>query len=60
VQLIVAIGLLWQVLGWASLGGLIVLVLVAPLNFFLMNKQKAFEKEIMALRSKRAKQTNEV
>jgi hypothetical protein len=56
----VAIGLLWQVLGWASLGGFVALVLSAPLNFVIMMKQKELEKTIMSIRSNRAKQTNEV
>jgi hypothetical protein len=54
------ISLLWQVLNWAALGGLIVLFLSLPLNLYIGKIQTTLQGQIMKVRSTRAKQTNEV
>jgi hypothetical protein len=60
VQILVALGLLWQILGWASIGGLVVIIISLPINYFIGKKQSSLEQLIMVSRDKRAKVTNEV
>ncbi len=59
-QLIVAIYLLYKILGWSSIPGLIVMVLLLPLNVSLAKGFGTYQKKIMAATDKRIHTTNEV
>jgi ABC-type multidrug transport system fused ATPase/permease subunit len=60
VQLAMAIGLLYRVLGSASFAGVGLMVFILPLNLFIANSFQATQKKIMAATDKRIHSTNEV
>lgn len=51
---------LWQILGVASLAGLVVMILMLPLNGYVANKLKYFQVKQMAKKDERVKMMNEV
>lgn len=59
-QLFFAIYLLYRILGWSSIPGLIIMVILLPVNIGLANGFGAFQKQIMAATDKRIHTTNEV
>jgi ABC-type multidrug transport system fused ATPase/permease subunit len=59
-QLILAVYLLYQILGWSSIPGLIVMVILLPVNIALARGFGAYQKQIMAATDKRIHTTNEV
>jgi ABC-type multidrug transport system fused ATPase/permease subunit len=59
-QLILAVYLLYQILGWSSIPGLIVMVILLPVNIALAHGFGAYQKQIMAATDKRIHTTNEV
>jgi ABC-type multidrug transport system fused ATPase/permease subunit len=59
-QLAVCIILLWQILGLSSIPGLIVMVLLLPVNFAFARGFGSAQKRIMAATDKRIHTTNEV
>lgn len=42
-QVILAIFFLFHLLGWAVLGGLIILILMIPLNYLISNKMSLYQ-----------------
>ncbi|KAI1335226.1 hypothetical protein F5Y15DRAFT_398562 [Xylariaceae sp. FL0016] len=59
-MLIVCIALLWQVMGLSAIPGLIVMVLLLPVNIFLAKGFSYTQKKIMAATDKRIHTTNEI
>ncbi|KAI0457143.1 multidrug resistance-associated protein [Xylaria acuta] len=59
-MLIVSVGLLWQVMGLSAIPGLIVMVLLLPVNIFLAKGFNYTQKKIMAATDKRIHTTNEI
>lgn len=59
-QLFFAIYLLYRLLGWSSIPGLVIMVILLPVNIGLANGFGAFQKQIMAATDKRIHTTNEV
>lgn len=59
-QLIVAIYLLWRILGLSSVPGLIVMAILLPVNILFARGFGQFQKKIMAATDKRIHTTNEV
>lgn len=60
VQIGISLVLLWQVVGWATIGGVAVMVLLIPLNSWLARVQGAIQKEMMKCKDNRTKIVNEV
>lgn len=59
-QLIISVILLWQVMGLSAIPGLIVMVFLLPVNYFLAKGFNITSKNIMAATDKRINVTNEV
>jgi ABC-type multidrug transport system fused ATPase/permease subunit len=59
-QLIVAIALLYQVLGWSSIPGLVVMVVLLPINYGFAKGFTSTSKKILAATDKRINITNEI
>jgi ABC-type multidrug transport system fused ATPase/permease subunit len=59
-QLVVAIYLLYRILGLSSIPGLVVMVILLPVNIGLARGFGTFQKQIMAATDKRIHTTNEV
>ncbi|KAK3084438.1 hypothetical protein FSP39_013539 [Pinctada imbricata] len=60
VQLTIGIYLLWGVLGPSCLDGLAVLVLMVPLNSYIVVKQRKLQSKVLFLKGKRIKLMNEI
>lgn len=60
VQLFMAVTLLYKVLGLSSLVGIVLMILVLPLNLFIAKSFQRAQKRIMAATDKRIQVTNEV
>lgn len=60
VQVVVAVILLYQILGWSSIAGISIMVLLIPVNYTISNKFSQIQKAIMATTDKRIHATNEV
>jgi ABC-type multidrug transport system fused ATPase/permease subunit len=60
VQLTLAIALLWRVLGWSAIPGLIVMIFLIPINYGFAKGFTATTKNILAATDKRINTTNEV
>ncbi|KAF4466595.1 hypothetical protein FALBO_6522 [Fusarium albosuccineum] len=59
-QLVVAIVLLWQVMGLSAIPGIVVMVLLLPINYGLARGFSITSKRILAATDKRINVTNEV
>ncbi|KAI0167709.1 ABC transporter type 1, transmembrane domain-containing protein [Pestalotiopsis sp. NC0098] len=59
-QLVVAIVLLWQIMGLSAIPGLVVMVILLPVNILLARGFSYTQKKIMAATDKRIATTNEV
>ncbi|KAF5021218.1 hypothetical protein F66182_6737 [Fusarium sp. NRRL 66182] len=59
-QLVVAVVLLWQVMGLSAIPGIIVMVLLLPVNYGLARGFTVTSKRILAATDKRTNVTNEV
>ncbi|KAL3269853.1 hypothetical protein HHI36_008911 [Cryptolaemus montrouzieri] len=59
-QIIVSLYLLWQTLGIAVLSGFTMLIILIPLNTYIVNKVKKFQIKQMQYKDERIKVTNEV
>ncbi|KAI2643619.1 multidrug resistance-associated protein [Xylaria nigripes] len=59
-MLFVSIALLWQVMGLSAIPGLIIMVLLLPVNIFLAKGFNYTQKKIMAATDKRIHSTNEI
>ncbi|KAF4451488.1 putative YBT1-Vacuolar, `full-size` ABC protein [Fusarium austroafricanum] len=59
-QLVIAIVLLWQVMGLSAIPGIIVMVLLLPINYGLARGFTITSKRILAATDKRTNVTNEV
>lgn len=60
IQIILTLYFLWQLLGVASLSGVGVMILLIPINSFLIRKLRTLQVKQMQYKDKRAKLTNEV
>lgn len=60
VQLVMAVSLLYKVLGYSSFVGIFMMVLILPLNIYIANSFQAAQKRIMAATDGRIHVTNEV
>ena len=60
VQLVVAITLLFRILGWSAFAGIGVMIAVLPINMFFANRFSYAHKRIMAATDSRIHTTNEV
>ncbi|KAG8247923.1 Canalicular multispecific organic anion transporter 1 [Homalodisca vitripennis] len=58
--IIVALYFLWQILGVATLAGLVVMLIIVPFNGFVANKMKKFQTQQMKLKDERVKIINEI
>ncbi|KAI1263665.1 hypothetical protein F5Y18DRAFT_393793 [Xylariaceae sp. FL1019] len=59
-MLVLSVALLWQVLGFSAVPGLIVMVLLIPVNIYLAKGFNYTQKKIMAATDKRIHTTNEI
>ena len=59
-QIVLCITFLWQILGPSVLAGLLVMILLVPLNGFIAMKQKALQVKQMKEKDKRVKMMNEI
>jgi ATP-binding cassette subfamily C (CFTR/MRP) protein 1 len=59
-QIIVSIALLWNVLGYASFGGIAVLILTSPTQILIGRVMAGLQRDIMKKKDARIKTTNEV
>ncbi|RKF64499.1 ATP-dependent bile acid permease [Erysiphe neolycopersici] len=59
-QLIIAVYLLYQILGYSSIPGIIVMVILIPINTILARGFGHYQKKIMTATDKRIETTNEV
>ncbi|KAF5131162.1 ATP-dependent bile acid permease [Metarhizium anisopliae] len=59
-QLIISVVLLWQVMGLSAIPGLVVMVFLLPVNYFLAKGFNITSKNIMKATDKRINVTNEV
>ncbi|KAF3925946.1 hypothetical protein ABW20_dc0106339 [Dactylellina cionopaga] len=60
VQLVVAITLLYQVLGWSSIAGIGVMMVLFPINYLIARQFGRIQTRTMALTDRRMQATNEV
>lgn len=60
VQIIIAVTLLYQILGWSSIAGIGVMVLLLPFNYFISSQFSKIQRAIMTTTDKRIHTTNEV
>jgi ABC-type multidrug transport system fused ATPase/permease subunit len=60
VQVVVAVILLYQILGWSSIAGIVVMILLIPINYTISNRFSVIQKAIMSTTDKRIHATNEV
>lgn len=60
VQLIMAVSLLYKVLGFSSFAGIILMILILPLNLYIAKSFQAAQKRIMTATDGRIHVTNEV
>lgn len=60
VQVIIAVTLLYQILGWSSIAGIGVMVLLLPFNYFISSRFSKIQQAIMTTTDKRIHTTNEV
>ena len=60
IQLAIAITLLFRILGWSGLAGLVVMVAVLPLNIYFSSRFSVAYKRIMAATDARIHTTNEI
>ncbi|KAF8533369.1 P-loop containing nucleoside triphosphate hydrolase protein [Trichophaea hybrida] len=60
VQVVVAVILLYQILGWSSIAGISVMILLIPVNYAISTRFSVIQKKIMATTDKRIHTTNEV
>ena len=60
VQLIVCIALLYRILGLSSLAGIIMMILVLPINLFIASQFSKTQKKVMAATDVRIHTTNEI
>ncbi|KAI9807288.1 MAG: hypothetical protein M1833_000031 [Piccolia ochrophora] len=60
VQIIVAITLLYRILGYSSIAGIVVMVILLPINIVIARGFSEYEKRIMAATDARIHTTNEV
>ncbi|KAI0143473.1 hypothetical protein GGR57DRAFT_508179 [Xylariaceae sp. FL1272] len=59
-MLVLSVALLWQVLGFSAVPGLIVMVLLIPVNIYIAKGFNYTQKKIMAATDKRIHTTNEI
>ena len=59
-QIIVALVMLWNLLGVSTLAGLLYMLLLIPLNSFILRKQKKIRERVVKFTDERVKWTNEV
>ncbi|KAI9679093.1 MAG: hypothetical protein M1829_001763 [Trizodia sp. TS-e1964] len=60
VQLVVAITLLYMILGTSSIAAVLVMILVMPINLLISQKFQSIQKKIMAATDNRIHATNEI
>lgn len=60
VQVMIAVTLLYQILGWSSIAGIGVMVLLLPINYFISSQFSKIQQAIMTTTDKRIHTTNEV
>ena len=60
VQAVLAVVLLYQVLGFSSIAGISMMILLLPVNMFISNRFAAIQKKILAATDARIHITNEV
>lgn len=60
VQVVIAVVLLYQILGWSSIAGIGVMILLMPINYVISSRFSKIQKRIMAKTDKRIHTTNEV
>jgi ABC-type multidrug transport system fused ATPase/permease subunit len=60
VQILIAVVLLYQILGWSSIAGIGVMFLLMPINYCISSRFRVIQEQIMATTDKRIHTTNEV
>ncbi|KAG0129773.1 P-loop containing nucleoside triphosphate hydrolase protein [Tuber indicum] len=59
VQVVIAVVLLYQILGWSSIAGIVVMFFLLPINYFISSRFSQIQKKIMAATDERIHTTNE-
>lgn len=59
-QVFIAVVLLYQILGWSSIAGIGVMVLLLPINYYISSQFSKIQEAIMTTTDKRIHTTNEV
>ena len=60
IQITIAIYLLWSQLGVASIAGIVVMILLIPINAFVSGKMRYIHLQVMKFKDKRIKLMNEI
>ena len=60
VQIAVAVVLLWKILGYSSIAGIVMMILLLPVNIYIARQFSSTQKKIMAATDARIHTTNEV
>jgi ABC-type multidrug transport system fused ATPase/permease subunit len=60
VQVVTAVFLLYQILGWSSVAGIGVMILLLPINYVISSQFSKIQQRIMSTTDKRIHTTNEV
>ncbi|KAG8532159.1 uncharacterized protein KY384_003799 [Bacidia gigantensis] len=60
VQLVVCIGLLYRILGLSSLAGIVMMIMVLPINLLIARQFTRVQKKVMAATDVRIQSTNEI
>ena len=60
IQITIAIYLLWSQLGVASIAGIVVMILLIPVNAFVSGKMRYIHLQVMKFKDKRIKLMNEI
>lgn len=60
VQIIVAVTLLYKILGYSSIAGIVMMILLLPINIYIAKQFSTTQKKIMAATDARIHTTNEV
>lgn len=59
-QIVIAIYLLWQQLGIATLAGVVVMLALMPINGFVATRMRILQQSLMKVKDKRIKLMNEI
>lgn len=60
IEIVVAAGFLYGILGWSAFAGIVVLIIATPLNTYISKRSYRIQKELLKARDKRMTVVNEL